>query len=39
MKLGNLLLVSAVVAAIFGVGFVVATGPLVAIYGITLDKA
>ena len=39
MKLSNLLLVSAVLAATLGVGFVVATGPLVAIYGITLDKA
>ena len=38
MKLSNLLVVSAVIATIFGVGFVVATGPLLAIYGITLDK-
>jgi len=39
MKLSNLLAVAAVIGAIFGVGFVVASGPLVAIYGITLDKA
>lgn len=39
MKLKNLLVVAAVIAAIFGVGLVVVTGPLLAIYGITLDKA
>lgn len=39
MKLRNLLVVAAAIAAIFGVGLVVVTGPLLAIYGITLDKA
>jgi hypothetical protein len=39
VKLNNLLVVAAVVAAVFGVAFVVASGPLLAIYGITLDKA
>jgi hypothetical protein len=39
MKLSNLLVVAAAVAAIFGVGLVVASGPLLSIYGITLDKA
>ncbi len=39
MKLKNLLVVAAVIAAIFGVALVVASGPLLAIYGITLDKA
>lgn len=39
MKLSNLLMVAAVIGAVFGVGFVVASGPLLAIYGITLDKA
>lgn len=39
MKLSNLLVVAAAVGAVFGVGFVVASGPLLAIYGITLDKA
>ena len=39
MKLSNLLIVSAVVGAVFGIAFVVATGPLLSIYGITLDKA
>jgi hypothetical protein len=39
MRLSNLLVVSAVIAAIFGVGLVITTGPLLAIYGITLDKA
>ncbi len=38
MRLSNLLVVSAVIATIFGVGLVVATGPLLSIYGITLDK-
>lgn len=38
MKLKNLLVVAAVIAALFGVGLVVVTGPLLAIYGITLDK-
>ena len=39
MKLSNLLVVAAAIGAIFGVAFVVASGPLLAIYGITLDKA
>ncbi len=38
MKLSNLLIVSAVIAAFFGIGLVVVTGPLLAIYGMTLDK-
>jgi hypothetical protein len=39
VKLNNLLVVAAVIGAVFGVAFVVASGPLLAIYGITLDKA
>lgn len=39
VKLGNLLMVAAALGAVFGVGFVVASGPLLSIYGITLDKA
>ncbi len=39
MKLSNLLVVAAVIGAVFGVAFVVASGPLLSIYGITLDKA
>lgn len=39
MKLSNLLVVSAVVGAVFGVGFLAASGPLAALYGITLDRA
>ena len=39
MKLSNLLVIAAAIAAVFGVAFVVASGPLLAIYGITLDKA
>lgn len=39
MKLSNLLVVAAALGAVFGVGFVVASGPLLAIYGITLDPA
>jgi hypothetical protein len=39
VKLSNLLIVAAALGAIFGVGFVVASGPLLSIYGITLDKA
>jgi uncharacterized membrane protein YfcA len=39
MKLSNLLIVSAVIGAVFGIAFVVASGPLLSIYGITLDKA
>jgi hypothetical protein len=39
VKLNNLLVVAAVIAAVFGVAFVLASGPLLAVYGITLDKA
>jgi hypothetical protein len=39
VKLNNLLVVAAVSAAVFGVAFVLASGPLLAVYGITLDKA
>jgi hypothetical protein len=39
VSLKNLLMVAAVIGAAFGVAFVVASGPLLAIYGITLDKA
>lgn len=39
MKLNVLLVVAAVIAAVFGVGFVVASGPLLSIYGVALDKA
>ena len=38
MKLSNLLVVSAAIAAFFGIGLVVVTGPLLAIYGMTLDR-
>lgn len=38
MKLSNLLLVSAVIALIFGVGLVVVTGSLLAVYGMTVDR-
>jgi len=39
MKLGTLLVVAAVVGAVYGIALVVATGPLLSIYGITLDRA
>ena len=39
MKLNVLLVISAVIAGVFGVGFVVASGPLLSVYGVTLDKA
>jgi hypothetical protein len=39
MKLSNLLVVSAVIGAVFGVGFLVASGPIAALYGIALDRA
>ena len=39
MSLKNLLMVAAVIGVAFGVAFVVASGPLLAVYGITLDKA
>ena len=35
MKLSNLMVINAIVAGIFGVGFVVAPGPLAALYGVT----
>jgi hypothetical protein len=38
MSLRNLLVVDAVIGVAFGVAFVVATGPLLSVYGITLDK-
>jgi hypothetical protein len=39
MRLNNLLVVAAIIAAVFGVAFVIASGPLLALYGVTLDKA
>jgi hypothetical protein len=39
MRLNVLLVVAAVIAGVFGVAFVVASGPLLSIYGVTLDKA
>jgi len=39
MKLSNLLVVAAVIGAVFGIAFVVASGPLLSIYGIKLDNA
>ena len=39
MKLNTLLSIAAVVAGVFGVAFVVATGPLLSLYGIALDRA
>lgn len=39
MRLNTLLVVAAVIAAVYGLAFVVASGPLLAIYGVTLDKA
>ena len=39
MRLNVLLLVSALIAGVFGVAFVVASGPLLSVYGVTLDKA
>ena len=39
MRLNVLLLVAAVIAGVFGVAFVVAGGPLLSVYGVTLDKA
>jgi uncharacterized membrane protein YfcA len=39
MRLSTLLVVAAVIGAVFGIAFVVASGPLLSIYGITLDKA
>jgi hypothetical protein len=39
MRLNNLLVVAAIIAAVFGVAFVIASGSLLALYGVTLDKA
>ena len=39
MKLNILLVVAAAIGAVFGAVFVVAPGPVAAIYGVTLDKA
>jgi hypothetical protein len=39
MRLSGLLVVAAIIGAAFGVAFVVASGPLLSVYGITLDKA
>jgi len=39
MKLSTMLAIAAVVAGIFGLAFVLVTGPLLSFYGITLDKA
>ena len=39
MKLSTWLTISAVVAVVFGLAFVLVTGPLLSVYGITLDKA
>jgi hypothetical protein len=39
MKLGTLLVIAAVIGAVYGIAFVVATGPLLSLFGITLDKA
>ena len=39
MKLSTLVTIAAAVAAVFGLAFVLVTGPLLSIYGITLDKA
>jgi hypothetical protein len=39
MRLNVLLLVAAVIAGVFGVAFVVASGPLLSVYGVALDKA
>jgi hypothetical protein len=38
MRLSNLLVVAAAIAAIFGVALVVVPGPLLAIYAMTVDK-
>jgi hypothetical protein len=39
MRLGTLLLVASVLGAVYGIGFVVVTGPLLSLYGVTLDQA
>jgi hypothetical protein len=39
MKLRTLLVVAAVIGAVYGICFVVVSGPLLSLFGITLDKA
>lgn len=39
MKLGTLMMVTTVVAGIFGIAFVLAAGPLMTMYGATLNPA
>ena len=39
MKFSTWLTIAAVVAVVFGLAFVLVTGPLLSVYGITLDKA
>jgi len=39
MKLSTWLTIAAVVAVVFGLAFVLVTGPLLSFYGITIDKA
>ena len=39
MKLSTWLTIAAVVAVVFGLAFVLVTGPLLSFYGVTLDKA
>jgi hypothetical protein len=39
MRLGTLMMVTTVVAGIFGIAFVLASGPLMSMYGATLNPA
>ncbi len=39
MKLSNLMMVTTIVAGIFGIAFVLASGPLMSMYGATLNPA
>jgi hypothetical protein len=39
MKLNTLLLVVALIGAVFGIAFVLVPGPLLSVYGVTTDKA
>jgi hypothetical protein len=39
MKLRTLLVVAAVIGVVYGICFVVVSGPLLSLFGITLDKA
>jgi uncharacterized membrane protein YfcA len=39
MKLSLFLAIAAVIAGIFGLGFVLVTGPLLSLYGVALDPA